>query len=82
MRALPDTRLWRQVMTFSVAMNSARGHALVALLIASNFVEIKGAPGSSGGWRCLHAAPSPAYGPLCMGIPAKSSHETGCPRCH
>ncbi len=30
-------------MTFSVAMNSARGHALVALLIASNFVEIKGA---------------------------------------
>ncbi|KAK9820955.1 hypothetical protein WJX81_006047 [Elliptochloris bilobata] len=31
-----------QVMTFSVAMNSARGHALVALLIASNFVEIKG----------------------------------------
>ena len=38
----------RQVMTFSVAMNSARGHALVALLIASNFVEIKGAPVSSG----------------------------------
>lgn len=32
-----------QGMTFSVAMNSKRGSALVALLIASSFVEIKGA---------------------------------------
>ena len=32
-----------QGMAFSVAMNSKRSHALVALLIASNFMEIKGA---------------------------------------
>ena len=32
-----------QGMAFSVAMNSKRGNALVALLIAANFVEIKGA---------------------------------------
>lgn len=31
-----------QFMTFSVAMNSKRSNALIALLIASNFVEIKG----------------------------------------
>ena len=31
-----------QGMAFSVAMNSKRSSALVALLIASNFVEIKG----------------------------------------
>ncbi|KAK9832284.1 hypothetical protein WJX74_005365 [Apatococcus lobatus] len=31
-----------QGMAFSVAMNSKRSHALVALLIASNFMEIKG----------------------------------------
>eukprot|EP00891_Asterochloris_glomerata_P007670 jgi/Astpho2/7670/Aster-02552 len=31
-----------QGMAFSVAMNSKRGNALVALLIAANFVEIKG----------------------------------------
>ena len=43
-RAADAARAAAQVMTFSVAMNSARGHALVALLIASNFVEIKGAP--------------------------------------
>ena len=34
-----------QGMAFSVAMNSKRSSALVALLIASNFVEIKGAKG-------------------------------------
>lgn len=34
-----------QGMAFSVAMNSKRSSALVALLIASNFVEIKGKPG-------------------------------------
>ena len=32
-----------QGMAFSVAMNSKRNHALVALIIATNFVEIKGA---------------------------------------
>ena len=32
-----------QGMAFSVAMNSKRGNALVALLIAANFVEFKGA---------------------------------------
>lgn len=31
-----------QFMTFSVAINSRRSSALIALLIASNFVEIKG----------------------------------------
>ena len=31
-----------QFMTFSVAMNSKRSNAIIALLIASNFVEIKG----------------------------------------
>lgn len=31
-----------QGMAFSVAMNSKRNHALVALIIATNFVEIKG----------------------------------------
>ncbi len=36
-----------QFMTFSVAMNSKRSNALIALLIASNFVEIKGA--------CVHS---------------------------
>lgn len=35
-----------QGMAFSVAMNSKRSSALVALLIASNFVEIKGNVGS------------------------------------
>ena len=35
-----------QGMAFSVAMNSKRGNALVALLIAANFVEIKGAHNS------------------------------------
>ena len=39
-----------QGMAFSVAMNSKRSSALVALLIASNFVEIKGKPGP-----CRHA---------------------------
>ena len=34
-----------QGMAFSVAMNSKRSSALVALLIASNFVEIKGMVG-------------------------------------
>ena len=38
-----------QFMTFSVAMNSKRSNALIALLIASNFVEIKGAKFS----RCV-----------------------------
>ncbi len=32
-----------QFMIFSVAMNSKRSNAIIALLIASNFVEIKGA---------------------------------------
>lgn len=32
-----------QGMAFSVAMNSKRSSAVIALLIASNFVEIKGA---------------------------------------
>lgn len=31
-----------QGMAFSVAMNSSRANAIVALLIASNFAEIKG----------------------------------------
>ena len=31
-----------QGMAFSVAMNSKRNNALVALIIATNFVEIKG----------------------------------------
>ena len=31
-----------QGMAFSVAVNSARSYALIALLIASNFVEVKG----------------------------------------
>lgn len=31
-----------QGMAFSVAMNSKRSNALVALIIATNFVEIKG----------------------------------------
>ena len=34
--------LWPQGMAFSVAMNSKRANAIVALLIASNFAEIKG----------------------------------------
>ena len=33
-----------QGMAFSVAMNSKRNNALVALIIATNFVEIKGEP--------------------------------------
>ena len=39
---LHGTVLMCQGMAFSVAVNSKRSHALVALLIASNFVEIKG----------------------------------------
>ena len=40
-----------QFMTFSVAMNSKRSNAIIALLIASNFVEIKGEkPGLSQGF--------------------------------
>ena len=38
-----STVLICQFMTFSVAINSKRSNALIALLIASNFVEIKGA---------------------------------------
>ena len=34
--------LCMQGMAFSVAMNSKRANAIVALLIASNFAEIKG----------------------------------------
>lgn len=63
-------------MTFSVAMNSARGHALVALLIASNFVEIKGAPvrAVAGKVRVAHALAIGVYEPTsCV-----SSHEAGC----
>ena len=37
-----STVLICQFMTFSVAINSKRSNALIALLIASNFVEIKG----------------------------------------
>jgi hypothetical protein len=37
-----STVLICQFMTFSVAINSRRSSALIALLIASNFVEIKG----------------------------------------
>lgn len=37
-----STVIMCQGMAFSVAMNSKRSSALVALLIASNFVEIKG----------------------------------------
>ena len=33
-----------QGMAFSVAMNSKRNHALVGLIIAINFVEMKGGP--------------------------------------
>ena len=77
MRACMTRACGAQVMTFSVAMNSARGHALVALLIASNFVEIKGAPGSSSGLQyCMSRAP------LRVGVPATSLREAGCPRCH
>ena len=39
-----STVLICQFMTFSVAINSKRSSALIALLIASNFVEIKGEP--------------------------------------
>ena len=35
-----------QGMAFSVAMNSKRAPALIALVIASNFGEIKGVPGT------------------------------------
>ena len=37
-----STVLLCQFMVFSVACNSKRSHAIIALLIASNFVEIKG----------------------------------------
>lgn len=40
-----------QGMAFSVAMNSKRSSALVALLIASNFVEIKGEEANISGHR-------------------------------
>ena len=41
-----------QGMAYSVAMNSKRSSALVALLIATNFVEIKGGSWSSGVPSC------------------------------
>ena len=38
--------LMSQAMVFSVAMNSKK-NALIALLVAANFTEIKGAPGGA-----------------------------------
>ena len=48
-----------QGMAFSVAMNSKRNNALVALIIATNFVEIKGEPLP---WKktCRSASASPS----------------------
>ena len=41
-RCLDQNHKHAQGMAFSVAMNSKRANAIVALLIASNFAEIKG----------------------------------------